>query len=170
MYLKIIEENLMGIPSTSAYTAPSFVSSSSQQRHTSSRAVQTHADSVTRLSDKTTISQAARDRATEETKGNGSYDFANIAPDDLLGTLNSLIKSGQMSLDESTSLLPFVPHPELNAAMSDGGAPDTASPIDLFSGLEKMIAYNESIHNAAAVIYGHKALSALERLQGTAIE
>jgi hypothetical protein len=161
----------VGIPPTSAYTAAASVSSSSQQRQTSSSAVQTQAGSVTSLSDKTTISQAARDRATEETKGDDAYDFANIAPDDLLGTLNSLIKSGKMSLDESTSLLPFVPHPGLNAAMSGSGTPDTASqPINLFSGLEKMIAYNKSIHNDAAVIYGHKALSALERLQGTAIK
>lgn len=160
----------MGIPPTSAYTAPSFVSGSSQQRQTASRAVQTHADGVTSLADTATISQAARDRATEETRGNGAYDFANIAPDDLLGTLNSLIKSGKMSLDESSALLAFVPHPGLNGAMSGSGAPEPASPVNLFSGLEHMIAYNASIDNDAAVVYGHKALSALERLQGTAIE
>jgi hypothetical protein len=86
MYLKIIEEHLVGIQPTSAYTPPSFIASSSQQRQTSARAIH---DSVTNLSDKMTISQAARDRATEETRGDGVYDFTNIAQNDVLDTINS---------------------------------------------------------------------------------
>jgi hypothetical protein len=83
----------------------------------------------------------------------------------MLSTINSLIKSGKMSLDESSSLLPLT---SLNAAYSVSGEQDTAKqPVNLFSNMEKMIAFNKSIHNDTGAIYAQKALSALERLQGT---
>jgi hypothetical protein len=148
----------MEIQTNRTYTALTSGSSSPQQR-------QTYAAVATSLADKTTISQAARDRLADEPKGDSTYDFTNIAPNDMLNTINSLIKNGKMSLDESSSLLAFVPPTELNAAMGKSGI--TNQPINLFSSLEKMIAFNKSIHNDAGVTYAQKALSALERLQST---
>lgn len=139
-------------------TALTPISSSPQQRQTSTA-------SAASCADKTTISQAAQDLAAEEAKGGDTYDFTNISPNDMLSTINSLIKNGKMSLDESSSLLSFVPLTELNAAMGKSGV--TNQPINLFAGLKEMIAFNKSIHNDAGVIYAQKALSALDRLQGT---
>lgn len=146
------------------YTALTIIPSSPQQRQVSAGATETSAAFTVSLADKATISQAARDRLAEEVKGDRTYDFTNIAPNDMLNTINSLIKNGEMSLDESSSLLAFAPLTELNAAMGKPGS--TNQPINLFSGLEKMIAFNKSIHNDAGAIYAQKALSALKRLDG----
>lgn len=155
----------MKILPSSVYPTHTNAPNSSEQRKTPVGAVRDYPDSVTSSADMTTnISQAARDRV----RGSESYDFTNIAQNEILETVNGLIKSGQMSLDESSSLLAFVPRVELNAAMFGNGAPGaTSQSVNLFTGLEKMIAYNKSIDNEAAVIYGQKALSALVRLQGT---
>ncbi len=155
----------MGIQPTSAYTTLSLLTNSPQLRQTSTSATATSAASAASFTDKATISQAARDRAAEETEGAGAYDFTNVRPSDVLGIVNSLLKSGKIPLDESSSLLSFVPLTELNAAM---GKPGIANePINLFSGLKASIVFNQSIDNDEAVIYDQKALSALERLQGT---
>jgi hypothetical protein len=124
---------------------PTSVSNSPQQRQASAGAAETAAAFAASLADKTTISQVARDRLAEEPKGNSTYDLTNVAPNDMFNTINSLIKNGKMSLDESSSLMAFVPLTELNAVMVKSGS--TNQPIDLFSGLEKMIAFNKSIHN-----------------------
>lgn len=108
--------------------------------------------------------QALAAASQASSSSGGSYDFTNIRPSDVLNTINSLVKSGQISLDESSSLLSFVPLTELNAAIGKPGV--TNQPIDLFSGLKKSIDFNKITHNDAAVIYDQKALSALERLQG----
>ena len=155
----------MQIQSASAYTAFSFQNNSPQQRQASVSATANSAASMATVADKATISQAAQDRAAEEIKGSGAFDFTNIRPSDVLNTINSLVKSGQISLDESSSLLSFVPLTELNAAMGKPGI--TNQPINLFSGLKESIAFSKSIHNDAAAVYEQKALSALERLQGT---
>ena len=156
----------MGIQPTNAYSAFSFLANSPQRQQTSTSTTATSATSTASLADKTTISQAARDRAAEETKGGSTYDFTNMTPNNMLSTINSLIKSGQMSLDESSSLVAMMPISPLAAANSGSGTPDAANqPMNFFSGLEKMIAFDKSIHNDAGVIYAQKALSALERFQ-----
>lgn len=153
----------MEIKPASAYRAISFNANSSQQRQMIADPMTNSAASATKLADTITVSQAARDRAAEETKGGNNYDFSNISPNDILGTINNLIKNGKMSLDESSALLPFIPNKILHSSASV----NSDQPINLFSGLERMIAYNKSIHNDAAVIYAQKAFAALERLQGT---
>lgn len=154
----------MGIQPTNVNTSNSFIIESSRQRQTSAGAMTDFAASATGQADIVTISQAARDRAGEDSKVGSPYDFAKISPNEVLSTINNLVKSGKMSLDESSALLAFRP-------LTVQGYRTTASdnqPINLFSGLENMIAYNKSIRNDAAVVYAQKAYAALERLQGTA--
>ncbi len=86
----------MEIQSNRSYTALTPISNSPQQRQASAGATETSAA----FADKATISQAARDRLAEETKSGNAYDFTNIAPNDVLSTINSLIKSGKMSLGD----------------------------------------------------------------------
>jgi|GEM_PF-3375447 len=40
-----------------------------------------------------------------------SYDFTHMSPEHLLSTINELIKSGQMSLDETSALIFLIPSP-----------------------------------------------------------
>lgn len=157
----------MKIQSTSAYTANSTIENSNRQ-HNSSAATADFAAPTTSVADKITISKSARERASDVLEEGGSYDFSNLSSDNVLDTINTLIKSGRMTLDESSALLAFVPLTELNAAL--GGPAIANHQVNMFDGLKRMIAYNESIHNDGAVIASKKALVAIERLQGTSKE
>ena len=152
----------MGIQPTSAYTAPSSIANLQQQRHASAGTTVMFAESAPPTADKTAISQAARARAAEEMVG-GMYDFTNMSPDDILPAINSLLKSGQMSLDESSHLLMLVP-------ITIGGqtAPPTVhQKVNLFSAMENWLAFHKSTHNDSGVLYAQKALTALRRIQAS---
>lgn len=154
----------MSIQPTTAYSAASFIANSTQQRRTFLSVTANPTASSASLADKTTISQSARDRIAEETKAGGTHDFTNMSPNDMLDTINGLIKSGQMTVDETSSLMMLIP-----IALGGSDIPAAAAAnqkVNLFSALENMIAYDKSTHNEAAVIYHQKAISALERFQG----
>ena len=51
------------------------------------------------------ISQAARDLATQSVESGDTYDFSNMSLQQLLETMNNLIKAGKMSIDESSALV-----------------------------------------------------------------
>lgn len=152
----------MGIQPTSAYTAPSLIGNLLQHRHISADNTAMLAASTTNAADMTTISQAARDRAAEETVGSTTYDFTNMSPNDILPTINSLLKSGQMSLDESDSLLLLVP-------ISLGGDPvppaALSQKINLFSALEGWLSSHRYFHNDVGAEADQRAISALKRIQ-----
>lgn len=152
----------MKIQQASAYANVSLsADSSSQRQNIASQAANSVAPS-SEAYDSATISQAAREHLALEEGSGDVYDFRNISPDDVLGTVNSLIKSGKMSLDESTALMAFVPRDGLSIGKL--GVSDAAQSIDLFSGLERMMTYYKSLDDDAAVAYQKKALSALTRI------
>lgn len=98
--------------------------------------------STTDTAEKITFSQAARDLLAKDDEAGSTLDFSNIRPDEILGTVNSLIKSGKMSLDESTSLMGLVPLSIRNLPNATAGSNE---PINMFNRLEAMLAYhNES--------------------------
>lgn len=99
--------------------------------------------------------KAANDLATA-----GTVNFRDMSPNELRETVNNLIKSGQMTLDETTSLVPLMA-PE-NAILTFH-QPDKA--INIFEQLEKSLAFNESIHNYNGMTYDRKAIDALMRFQ-----
>src|SRR6218665_1683960 len=76
-----------------------------------------------------TLAQASQE-ATEPQR----YDFRNIRPTQLRATVNALIRSGQMDLDETSSLLGFMPSP---LATVDGtvSVQDDA-PIDVYARIQ----------------------------------
>lgn len=153
----------MGILPTSAYTAPSLIGNPSQHRKISAADTAMFAASATTTADTTTISKAARDRAREETLGGPTYDFSSMSPNDILPTINSLIKSGQMSLDESDSLILLVP-------ISLGSDPVPAvlsQKINLFSALEDWLSFHKYLHNDVAAEADQRAISALRRIQAS---
>lgn len=153
----------MGIQPTSAYTVPSVRVNPPLRQNISAGETASVAALAASIADRATISQAARDRAAEAPTSGATYDFTNISPNDILPTINSLIQSGHMSLDESSHLLLLVP-----ISLEGGSSPTTLKQgMNLFSALENWMAFHKSIHNDAAVIYAEKALSALRRIQAS---
>lgn len=124
--------------------------------------------------DTVTISQAAKDQqAASQTnstsaKSTSNYDFTNMSPKQMLGAVNDLIKSGKMSLDESSSLVGMMGNSQLIKATNASSTADISNqPVDFIAKLKQLIAFDQSINNTAGIEYANKALSALERLHGT---
>lgn len=118
----------------------------------------------------TEISAASSLPNSEQTSGEiTSHDFTNMTPKQLLETVNTLIKTGKMSLDESSSLVPIMgAAAPLGKIAVDGGSPYAPDkPIDVLAMLQQSIAFNKSVGNSAGVLYDEKAYSALHKLQGT---
>ena len=125
------------------------------------------------FSDTVTISDTAKTlsstgSATENDGDSYLYDFSNMSPQQLLQTMNKLITSGKMSLDESSSLVGLIPT-ALSKANFDGQPPaEYYKPANIFSKLEEAIAYDKHNHNETGVLYGQKAIAALQRFQSPA--
>lgn len=93
-----------------------------------------------------------------------SYDFTNISPRQMLETINHLITSGQVSLDETSALVPMmgagVAGVPLNAAI------DPDAPMNFVERVEQSIAFARFTHNEQGIVYGNKALDVIARFQG----
>lgn len=109
---------------------------------------------------------AASGAGTQKKKDGSGIDFTNITPERMLQTVNDLIKRGQMSLDESSSLLGFMS--PFSLTTSGELKPMEQRPVDVIAGVKKLIEYNQSVDNKPGVYYGTLALNALQRLQGSA--
>jgi hypothetical protein len=96
--------------------------------------------------------------------GVSSYDFSNITPKALQSTINDLVKSGKLSLIDSS---PLVTIAGFNGASANGGNQS----IDVLSALKAGISYkqqNEADVANSGIENWTNALAALEKLQGTA--
>lgn len=94
--------------------------------------------------------------AAGTTQGFTTYDFSNIAPQDLKSAINRLLKSGRMSFDESTSLIGTMP-----------SLPDAVDqPINFFTTIQERIDGALSRNEKTSAEYLTCALQALIRLQG----
>lgn len=103
---------------------------------------------------------------TGENGGMKRLDFTNMSRSNMRETVNNLIKSGQMNLDESSSLLGLMSNTPLDRANANTQNRDT-QPIDFIATLKHNISYNQSIGNEEGVKYGNLSLNALEKLQNT---
>jgi hypothetical protein len=158
------------IQSTSGYTSLLFQNISSQQRQTSASPAASSAASAAIHTDKATISQAARDRAAEETKRSGTYDFTNMTPQQMQQAMNDLIRLGKLSLDDSSQLIGLIPT-ALAKVQYDGQPPAAYyQPTNFLASLALGIEGEKSRNDTENVERITKALNALERLQGTKIE
>lgn len=98
-----------------------------------------------------------------------TYVFSNMSPQQLLQTMNELIKTGKMTVDETSSLIGLIPT-AISKVQYDGEVPAAYyEPTNFFAKLQQAMAYDEYSHNEQGVIYDRKALAALERFQGTKI-
>jgi hypothetical protein len=106
--------------------------------------------------------EAASDKSPEvEAK---TYDFTNITPERLLDVMNSLIREGKMTLDESSALMRMIPSPK----MPELFAPNAFTrPINVFEKLKQGLAFAEYRHDENAKHFYQLTLDAVQKLQGT---
>lgn len=99
----------------------------------------------------------------------GSLDFTYMTPRQLQGTMNDLIKSGKMSLDDSSALVGMVPT-ALSKVNYDGQAPAAyEQPSNIIARIQDGIEGAKSRGDSANVDSLTKALGALQKLQGSVI-
>ena len=97
-----------------------------------------------------------------------TYDFSNMTRSEMRDAIRSLTKSGQMSMEEASSLAPFGGSAALTYAGS--GAPSAdyeTAHLDLFSMLKDGLAGAKSRNDDKGAAAFQQTLSALQRLQGT---
>ncbi|CAM5372005.1 putative protein OS=Afipia felis OX=1035 GN=NCTC12722_01926 PE=4 SV=1 [Afipia felis] len=101
------------------------------------------------------------------------YDFSNMTPAQMRDAVNRMIRSGELSLDETGSLLSMMAPP--SARLKAGGTPvPTAeaeridnTPVDAFAQLHEGIAGARWRNDSAAEAALSRTIAALLRVQGT---
>lgn len=117
------------------------------------------ASSATRTSAAPTAS-ATTDAGSTGT-GVTSYDFTSMTPSELRTTVNDLVKSGKLSLKDSSPLVTIA---------GFGGTSAGGKPIDVLAALKAGIAYkqqNQANQPDSGLDHWNNALAALQGLQGT---
>ncbi|AEY69548.1 hypothetical protein AH2_00038 [Burkholderia phage vB_BceS_AH2] len=120
-----------------------------------------------------TTFQAARAPAgstddNQQASGQG-LDFTSTSRSSLRDTVNSLIKSGKLSLDDSSGLVGMM-GPAATTYAGNGGpsaATYDSSPFDALSALRTAIDGANSRHDDKSAAVFSRTLSALQQLQGT---
>jgi hypothetical protein len=103
--------------------------------------------------------------------GVSMYDFTNMSPAQMQDTINGLIRSGKMSLDDSSSLVSMIP---TGLTYAGPGAPSAASldsvrntPMDFLARLQAGIDGARSRGDAQNAEHFARTLNVLQSLQGT---
>lgn len=117
-------------------------------------------------SDSRDFTDAFVDCGNSSSSSGRNNDFTDITPDDLLETVNGLIRDGQMDLDETSSLVGLMG----NSALSnvDGATSSSTSsqmPFDVFATIQERIAGARSRNEAETVANLQEATDALLRFQ-----
>jgi len=119
------------------------------------------------VSDTVTLSTEAQAMLTQELRTSAAtasaVDFTAMKPSELLDAMNDLIKSGRMSLDESSALLALVPTP-LKPGMGGSGSTVNDDPMNVFQRLQEMIDNSLARQDNAVAQHVQKALTALDRM------
>jgi hypothetical protein len=117
----------------------------------------------TATSARTTATADAPTETASTGSGVSSYDFTSMTPKELQSTINNLVKSGKLSLKDSSPLVTI--------AGFAGQAGKSDQPIDVFSALKAGIDFKEQTGQAqqpsSGIEYWNNALAALQGLQGT---
>lgn len=122
--------------------------------------------------DTVTISQAAKNllaatQASSTSADIEAFDFTTMTPQQMQSTINGLIKSGKMSLDESAPLVGMIPT-ALSAINYNGQTPEAfRQPMNFIAGLEDSITGALSRNDSATAAFFKTGLTALQRLQNS---
>jgi len=119
----------------------------------------------------TSGTQAATGSGTAS--GTNRYDFSNMTPAQMRDAVNRMIRSGELSLDETGSLLSIMAPPSARLKV-DGTTVSKAegeqidnTPVDAFAKLRDGIAGARWRNDSAAEAALSRTLAALQRVQGT---
>ena len=115
---------------------------------------------------------ASSDAVANAGAGISTYDFSSMSPAEMRSTVNDLIRSGKMTLDESSPLLGMMSPPASRWAGGGSAPADEANrmdnqPIDAFATLRAGITGAQSRGDRRNVEALGQTLDALLRLQGT---
>ena len=115
---------------------------------------------------------ASSDAVANAGAGISTYDFSSMSPAEMRSTVNDLIRSGKMTLDESSPLLGMMSPPASRLAGGGSAPADEANrmdnqPIDAFATLRAGITGAQSRGDRRNVEALGQTLDALLRLQGT---
>ncbi len=128
------------------------------------------AASSTNSSQASSSAASSASQASSTSSGSSSYDFTNMTPNQLLSTVNGLIKSGKMSLDESSPLVPMMGSSSLIRVPGAVSGPDPANqPVNFMSILQNGISGALSRGDTANAAFLTTGLNALQKLQGTPV-
>lgn len=113
------------------------------------------------------FSEALKAQVSGDEERSDQYDFTKVTAKQLHEQVNSLIKSGQMDLDESSSLLGFMGGSPLDKVSYDGTAPTSGTdPFNAFTRIQDAITGVLSRNEKESAEGLQKAYDALARLQG----
>lgn len=93
------------------------------------------------------------------------YDFQNISRTEFRTIINDLIKTGQMSLDESSSLVMAMDSGNIGEAPTQ----NSEQKVNVFEILKQSMEFNRYIGNVSGIEYDSKAHKALQRFQDKTI-
>jgi hypothetical protein len=121
--------------------------------------------------DATTQTAGADDAATTGS-GIGRYDFSSMSPTQMRDTVNRLIRSGDLNLDETGSLLSIMA-PPLARLRVDGTQVSATeaeqidnTPVDAFARLREGVAGARWRNDSASEAALTRTIAALQRVQG----
>lgn len=116
----------------------------------------------------TAVASVDGNSRSSSSAGVSTFDFSNTTPAKLRDTVNSLISSGRMSLDESTGLVGMM-GPAVTSWAGAGIAPANSDdrPLDALASLRDGIEGAKSRHDDTNLAVLTRTLAALERLQGS---
>jgi len=105
--------------------------------------------------------------------GTSRYDFSNMTPAQMRDAVNRMIRGGELSLDDTSSLLSIMAPP--SGRLKADGTPVSSSegeridntPIDAFAKLREGIAGARWRNDSAAEAALNRTIGALQRVQGT---
>ncbi|QIZ47262.1 hypothetical protein [Dickeya zeae] len=99
-----------------------------------------------------------------------AYDFTHITPTALHESVNRLIRSGQLDLDQTTPLVGMMASTELSTAGGLGGASlgysNSEQPMNVFNRLQQNMAAALSLNDRQSADNLQSTIDALRRLQG----
>jgi hypothetical protein len=107
---------------------------------------------------------------TDSGAGVSRYDFTGMTSKELMTTINNLVKSGKMSLKDSSPLVGIAQFVSGGGLSATPSTENSDAPIDVLSALKNGIAYKEQAQADdphSGIEAWKNALAALQGLQGT---
>lgn len=110
-------------------------------------------------------SESEPNTLNHDNEGTKRYDFQNISRTEFRAIINDLIKTDQISLDESSSLLMAMD----SGNISEDFSQNSEQKVNVFEILKQSMEFNRYIGNVSGIEYDTKAINTLLRLESKPI-